>query len=338
MKLRTRRGAIKLASLAMAGALVTSGCGLSSGSAIPLQVEPGSIRPVPELEGVTLTVGSKAFTEQLVLGYIAEFALDAAGANVRDLTNIVGSSSARHALKSDQIDLLWEYIGTSWVSYNGQTEVIPDAERAYQAVKKMDLERHDVAWTALAYGVDNTYAFAVNQENAEKYGVETVSDMAEVVRENPGEASFCLDTEFANRNDGMPGVEKAYGFKADPSKIRILMEGPIYQATASGTCVFGEVFTTDGRIKALDLKVLEDDRQFFPRYNAGINTRAEILERYPQIAEVFEPVSAALNNEELKELNAQVDVEGRDPADVARDWMVEKGFVTLPDSPQNQSG
>lgn len=90
------------------------------------------------------------------------------------------------------------------------------------------------------------------------------------------------------------------------------------------------MFTTDGRIRSLNLKVLDDDRLFFPRYNLGVTLRADMLRQYPQITDVLAPVSAQLNNVELMKLNAQVDVEGRDPADVARDWMVEKGFVTLP--------
>ncbi|MER7079233.1 osmoprotectant transport system substrate-binding protein [Saccharopolyspora kobensis] len=330
MKLRTsRRGALKLASLAMTGVLL-SGCGLSSGSSVPLAVEPGSIQPVPELEGVTITVGSKNFTEQVVLGYIAQFALSAGGAEVRDLSNIVGSSTARNALQSGQIDILWDYTGTSWISYNGNNDPIPDARAQYEAVAKQDLERNGVAWTAIDYNVDNTYAFAVNQDAARRLGVEKLSDIPRVVAERPDEATFCVDTEFANRNDGFPGVQQEYGFTADKSKVKTLTEGSIYQATANGTCTFGEVFTTDGRIKALDLKVLDDDKLFFPRYNIGVTTRDELLERYPQITAIFEPVSAVLTNEELVRLNAQVDVDGRDPADVARDWMAEKGFVKIP--------
>ncbi|GAA0508381.1 glycine/betaine ABC transporter substrate-binding protein [Saccharopolyspora subtropica] len=332
MNLRTsRRGALKLASVAMAGVLL-SGCGLSSGGSIPLAVEPGSIQRIPELEGVTITVGSKNFTEQIVLGYIAQFALSAAGADVRDLSAIVGSSTARHALENDEIDILWEYTGTSWISYNGNPDPIPDARAQFEAVRQQDLQRHGIAWTAIDYNVDNTYAFAVNQDAARRLGVTKLSDIPRIVAEHPEDATFCVDTEFANRNDGFPGVQQEYGFTVDQSKIKVLTEGSIYQATADGTCTFGEVFTTDGRIQALNLKVLADDRSFFPRYNIGITTRAELLARYPQLTSVFEPVSAKLTNEELLRLNAQVDVAGRDPAEVARDWMVEQGLVTLPGS------
>ncbi|WP_406688323.1 glycine betaine ABC transporter substrate-binding protein [Saccharopolyspora sp. ID03-671] len=328
MKLRTR-SALKAASLAAAG-LMLAGCGLSSGSSVPLAVEPGIIQPVPELEGQTITVGSKNFTEQLILGYLGEFALSAAGADVRDLSSIQGSSTARKALTSDQIDVLFDYTGTSWISYNGNNDPIPDARAQFEAVREQDLERNGVAWTAVNYQVDNTYAFAVNQDAAQRLGVQNLSDIQQVVAEHPEDATFCVDTEFASRNDGLPGVEETYGFKTNPGNVKVLTEGAIYQATADGTCTFGEVFTTDGRIPALNLKVLADDKQFFPRYNVGVTLRDEMLKRYPQLTQVFQPIAEKLTNEELMKLNAQVDVDGRDPADVARDWMAEKGLIKIP--------
>ncbi|KEI45660.1 glycine/betaine ABC transporter substrate-binding protein [Saccharopolyspora rectivirgula] len=317
---------------AAAAGTVLSGCGLSSGSSVPLRVSPGSIQPVPELEGVTITVGSKDFTEQILLGYLAQFALAAAGAEVRDLSNIIGSSSARNALANGQIDVLWEYTGSSWISYNGNTDPIPDPKAQYEAVREQDLQRHGIAWTAINFNVDNTYAFAVNQQNEEQLGVSKLSDIRRVIAERPELATFCVDSEFASRNDGMPGVEQTYGFKADPAKVKTLSSGSIYQATANGTCTFGEVFTTDGRIEALNLTVLEDDKLFFPRYNLGVTVRAETLERYPQIGDVLQQVSSRLDNAELMKLNARVDVYGEDPADAARAWMVEQGLVRMPES------
>ncbi|GAA4856490.1 glycine betaine ABC transporter substrate-binding protein [Saccharopolyspora rosea] len=329
MTARTTRRALGLVSTVLVGVL-TAGCGLSSGSAVPLPVAPGSIKPVPELEGATFTVGSKDFTEQIILGYLAEFALSAAGADVRDLSNITGSSSARNALQSGQTDVMMEYTGSSWISYNGNSTPIPDAHQQYEAVRKQDLERNGIAWTGVSYGSDNTYAFALNQDAARRLGITKLSDIPKVIAEHPDQATFCVETEFATRNDGLPGVEKTYGFQPDPSKVKTLSTGSIYQATANGTCTFGEVFTTDGRIESLHLKVLDDDRKFFPRYNIGATTRDELLKRYPQLAQVFQPVLDRLNNQELMKLNAQVDVYGRDPADVARDWMAQQGFVTIP--------
>ncbi|GAB2740092.1 glycine betaine ABC transporter substrate-binding protein [Salinifilum aidingensis] len=324
-----RRGLLRLAGAAAAGAAL-AGCGLSSGSALPLPVRPGRIRPVPELEGVTFTVGSKDYTEQVVLAYLAEFALSAAGARVRDLSNITGSSSARNALVGGQIDLMWEYTGVAWVNYNGNTEPIADPQEQYRAVRRQDRLRNDIAWTSPAFAVDNTYGFAVSAEAQRRLDVHELSDLPRIVRERPEEATFCVETEFASRNDGFPGVQRAYGFRADPQRVRTLYTGSIYQATANGTCTFGEVFTTDGRIRAMDLRVLVDDRSFFPRYNLAMTMRVPTFERYPQLSGLFGRISELLSNDELMRLNARVDVDGRDPADVAREWLAAKGLVRIP--------
>jgi osmoprotectant transport system substrate-binding protein len=177
--------------------------------------------------------------------------------------------------------------------------------------------------------MDNTYALAMNQQTAQETGVKTLSDYAALVQRDPAAAAACVETEFNSRQDGFPGMAAAYGFDANAVNRQILQTGIIYQATADGSqCKFGEVFTTDGRIKGLDLVVLEDDKLFFPRYNATVNLRQEIADRYPEIAEITAPVSAALTIDAITELNKQVDVDGREPAEVARDWMVQQGFVT----------
>jgi len=317
--------------LVVALALPLAACGLGSGGSVPLAVGPGSIQPVPGLEGVQLTVGSKDFTEQIILGYIAEFALQAAGAAVRDLTNIQGSNSARAALTSKQIDLQWEYTGTAWINYLGNTEPIPGTQQQYDAVKEADAA-NGITWTDLA-PLDNTYALAVNQKNAAALGVKTVSDYAALVASDPSKATTCLETEFASRPDGFPGLGQAYGFNSAAAPTQILATGAIYQATADATpCVFGEVFTTDGRVLGLDLKVLTDDKQFFPRYNAAITLRTSIAKAHPEIAEVLAPIAAKLDTATITRLNARADVDGVEQAQVARDWLVEQGFVTNPNA------
>ena len=124
--------------LALSG-VILAGCGLESGGAVPLEVGPGSIQPVPELENVKMTVGSKDFSEQIILGYIIEFAMVAAGADVRDLTNIQGSNSTRDAQLDGQIDLTYEYTGTGWINYLGNEIPLPDSQQQYEAVRDADL-------------------------------------------------------------------------------------------------------------------------------------------------------------------------------------------------------
>lgn len=191
-----------------------------------------------------------------------------------------------------------------------------------------DLARNDMVW--LEPGpMDDTYALAASTRTVERTGVRTLSDYAALVMRDPAAARTCVDTEFRARQDGFPGMATAYGFDPARANTPILQVGIIYQATADGTqCDFGEVFTTDGRIAALNLTVLTDDKQFFAHYNPSVTMKRSFFEAHPEIADVTAPVTAAITNEVITELNKQVDVDGRDPSVVARDWMVSRGFVT----------
>ncbi|HEX3004469.1 MAG TPA: glycine betaine ABC transporter substrate-binding protein, partial [Angustibacter sp.] len=143
--------------------------------------------------------------------------------------------------------------------------------------------------------------------------------------------TFCVESEFASRNDGFQPMLKKYGIplgqQVKRSQVRTLDTGAIYAATDRGDCTFGEVFTTDGRIKALDLTVLKDDKQFFPKYNVAVVVRQPVLDDYPQLRDLFAPVSAKLTDDTLIALNAKVDVDGQQPVDVALDWLRSEHFV-----------
>ena len=309
-------------------ALTMTACGLGSGGTVPFMVGSGSIKPNKALEGVKITVGSKEYTEQVIMGYILEYTLAAAGADVRDLTGIVGSRSTREAQLRGQVDVAYEFTGNAWINYLGHEKPIPDSREQYEAVRDEDLQRNGMVW--LPPGpMDDTYALAASRKVVERTGVRTLSQYADLVRTNPAAARTCVDTEFRARQDGYPGMAAAYGFDPARAQTPILQVGIIYQATADGNqCDFGEVFTTDGRIAALDLVVLEDDKQFFAHYNPSVTMKRGFFDAHPEIAEVTAPVTAALTNDAIIEMNKQVDVEGRDPAVVARDWMVAQGFVT----------
>lgn len=313
--------------------LLATGCGLNAAYRLPFDVAPGSIRPVPELKGVPIKVGSKNFTEQILLGYVAEVALAAAGADVEDLTNIQGSPSVRQALEVGDVDLYWEYTGTSWINFQQQTKPIPDEQAQYDAVKKADGERFGIAW--LDYSpVNDKYALATTKEFAEQHHLRTMSDMVALLKKDPSLGTLCVESEFISRQDGLAGAEKTYGYDFPGRDLKTFGVGAIYATLAAGrTCNFGEVFTTDGRILTLDLTVLEDDKKTFPQYNAAVTMRQEFLDRYPQLADVLNPVAAKLDNDTILELSVKIDGAGEDPAVVARDWMVKEGFVTNPAEP-----
>jgi osmoprotectant transport system substrate-binding protein len=325
MRQRIRRTALAVAVIAL-----LTGCGLKGASQFTPAAEPGAIRPLDGVDGAEVTVGSKNFTEQLILGKIAVIALQVAGFDVTDRTNIPGSVAAREGMLNGEIDMEWEYTGTAWISYLGNPKGIPDREEQWQAVKDADAE-NGLTWLPPA-PMNNTYAFAVRSEAVpELGGVATLSDVAKLPVE---QRTFCVESEFASRNDGFQPMLEAYGIPlGDPNgvprdNVRTLDTGAIYTATDQGACNFGEIFTTDGRIKALDLTVLEDDQHFFPAYNVAPVVQTELLEQYPQVEDVLAQITPKLTDEVLIELNRRVDVEGQDPADVAHDWMVSEGLVS----------
>ncbi|MGC0420782.1 glycine betaine ABC transporter substrate-binding protein [Embleya sp. AB8] len=301
-------------------------CGLTSGLPLTVDAKPGSIHTEPSLSGKTLTVSSKEFSEQLVLGEIAGIALKVAGAKVIDKTNIKGSIGAREALKKGSVDLYWEYTGTAWINYLGHTTPIADPQAQWSAVATQDL-KNGIVWLPPA-PLNNTYAFAGTQPNMLKYHLQTLTDVATLAKQNPGAVTFCVENEFAARSDGLTGVLAAYGIKVPDSNIRKMQSGLIYTETAKGgTCLLGEVFTTDGRIAAMNLKVLEDNNHFFPNYNAAVTINEKTYKKYPAIREVLTPITEKLTTDVMRTLNAEVDVAGREPRDVAKDWLKQEGFI-----------
>ncbi|WP_328753255.1 glycine betaine ABC transporter substrate-binding protein [Streptomyces sp. NBC_00285] len=288
-------------------------------------VRPGSIGHGEPLKGADLTVTSKEFTEQLILGAIMGIAFEAAGADVLDRTGIQGSVGAREAVKSGDADGMYEYTGTAWITYQGNSEPIADPQAQWEAVRKEDLGT-GLTWLPKA-PLNNTYALAMNRANFKKYGTRTLSDVAALSKSDPGAVTLCVESEFANRADGLPGMEKAYGMRVPAGSITQMDTGIIYTQAAKGSCTYGEVFTTDGRITSMNLAVMRDDRTFFPNYNAAPEINSKTLKRWPAITEVLDPVTRKLTNTVARKLNSKVDVDGEDPHQVALDWMKAEGFV-----------
>ncbi|MFJ8142065.1 glycine betaine ABC transporter substrate-binding protein [Streptomyces sp. NPDC096013] len=305
--------------------LVVSGCGLTSGSPMVDDVSPGTVGRGEPLKGAHLTVTSKEFTEQLILGAMMGIAFEAAGADVLDRTGIQGSIGAREAVKSGDADGMYEYTGTAWITYLGNSKPITDPMKQWQAVRDADL-KNGLTWLPPS-ALNNTYALAMNQANFKKYGTKTLSEVAALAKKNPGAVTLCVESEFANRADGLPGMEKAYGMNLPAKNITQMDTGIIYTQVKKGSCTYGEVFTTDGRIKSMNLAVMADDKKFFPNYNAAPEINTKALKKWPAIAKVLDPVTKKLNNTVARTLNAKVDVDGEDPHQVALDWMKAEGLV-----------
>ena len=281
------------------------------------------------LDGAEITVGSKDFDEQLILGNISKLALEDAGATVIDQINLGGTEAARAALVSGEIDHYWEYNGTAWISFFQNTDPIPDRVEQYEAVAEQDLENEGLHWLQPA-NFNNTYGIAYPASAAEDLGnPETLSDLGPIIEENPDMATLCVESEFPARDDGLPGMEETYGYEFPDDNVTTLDTGVVYTATADrDPCNFGEVFTTDGRIAALDLVVLEDDENFFPLYNPSPVFIDEVYSQYGEaLEELYAPISEALTQEAMTEMNAQVSAEGQRPEQVAQEFLESNGLL-----------
>ncbi|MET7523020.1 glycine betaine ABC transporter substrate-binding protein [Streptomyces sp. 900116325] len=289
-------------------------------------VVPGSVGQGRPLQGASLTVTSKNFSENIILGQMIGLVFKAAGAEVLDRTNLPGSISAREAIIKGDADAMYEYTGTAWITYLGHAKPITDPLKQWEAVRDED-RKNGVTWLPQST-LNNTYALAISKKNNAKYHLRTLSDVAALAKRNPSAVTICVENEFASRDDGLPGMEKAYGMSIPPGNIKKMDAGIIYtQVSKSNSCLLGEVYTTDGRIKAMDLDVLEDDKHFFPNYNAAPVIHTATFDKYPEIAGLLDPVSRRLTTEVAQELNAKVDVDGQDPHIVAKDWLVQEGFI-----------
>ena len=280
-----------------------------------------------------IVVGGLNYTEHLILTSATFQLLEANGYNV-DKRDGLGTSVLRQAQENGQVDLYWEYTGNSVILFNDQPQPA-DAAETYATAKRLDAEK-GLIWLDPS-DTNNTYALAVREEvyneDSDQYDedlaqMENLSDIGQLIEENPDKATVCVDSEFAVRNDGLPGMEEAYGYQFPDDNVSRFQEGVIYERADQGDpCNFGEVFTSDGRIEALDLRVLEDDQGFFPLYNPTINVREEVYQENKQLSDLFEPISKKITLETMQKLNARVDVDGEEPEAVAEDWLKQEGFI-----------
>lgn len=269
-----------------------------------------------------IRIGARVFTEQTVLAEITAQHLRANGFEVRVTTGL-GSNIARQAQETGQLDLMWEYTGVSLVSYNHIDERMPDAAATYARVKELDAKKGLVWLTPSKFS--NTYALGLPQAVAEAYPqINSISDLNQVLRDEPDRNHLvALDTEFANRPDGLVGLRELYELPLDRRNIRQMDGGLVYTAMRNNQVFAGLVYTTDGRLSAFDLKLLEDDKHYFPDYTAAPVLRQVVLDAHPQLATLLKPLAEQLDDETMRQLNAKVDVEHQSPTVVAAAFLRE---------------
>jgi len=270
-------------------------------------------------EKPVIRIGARVFTEQTLLAEITAQYLRTKGYDAQ-ITGGLGSNLARSAQESGQLDMIWEYTGTSLVSYNHVTEKL-DSQQSLARVTELDAKK-GLTWLPPSK-FSNTYALALPEKIAAQYPqIHTISDLDRALRdEAKNNPLVALDTEFANRSDGLAGMVKLYDMDLTRRNIRQMDAGLVYTALRNGQVFAGLVYTTDGRLNAFKLKLLEDDKHYFPDYTAAPVVRQEYLDAHPQLAAQLKPLADLFDDETMRRLNARVDVDHQSPSSVAADFL-----------------
>jgi len=275
-----------------------------------------------------LTLASKNFTEQRILSAITVQYLRAKGFQVEPKTNLA-TVITRNAMINKQIDMTWEYTGTSLIIFNHINKRMSPQE-TYDTVKKLDAKL-GLVWLQPA-DMNNTYAFAMQRRRAEKEQIRTMSQLVakvEQVRKTDPKHNWLLglDLEFAGRSDGLKPMQALYDMPLDRLQIRQMDPGLVYNAIRDGFVDAGLVYTTDGRVKGFDLQVLEDDKGYFPSYAVTPVVRADVLQNTPGLEAALNTLSKQFNNQVITELNAKVDIDYQTPQQVADAFLKQRGLI-----------
>lgn len=268
----------------------------------------------------TVVIGSKNYNEQLILGnMIASMIEHNTDLKVERKLNLGGTSIAFSALKSNQIDMYVDYTGTGLVSIMKQ-EAISDPDKVYNKVKDYYNKEYNISWLK-PLGFNNTFTLSVRKDTAEKYNLKTISDLAKV----SNSLTLGCTLEFSDRPDGYPGLSKLYNMKF--KNVTPVDGGLRYTALVNKKTDVIDAFSTEGLLKAFDLVVLKDDKNFFPPYYAAPIIRNETLKTHPEIEGVLNKLENQITDEEMREMNYKVDKLNADPVQVADEFLKSKGFI-----------
>jgi len=272
----------------------------------------------------TITMASKDFTEGYVLTSLVVGVLRNAGFTVNEKAGMK-TLIIRTALTSKQIDAYVEFTGTAWTTHLKKTDIIRDPGALFEAVKQADLAANGIDWVS-RIDFNDTYALAVRKADAAKF-VNTLSGLADYVKNYPSGVLFAVNPEFYERPDGFPALTKFYGMTIPSKQVKIMQAGLTYQALDNKQVDVAMVYSTDGLLRKFNLQVLTDDKSFFPIYNPALCIQKDVLAKYPEISTVLEPLTKTLTTEDITSLNYAVDVEGKAPADVANQYLKDNGLI-----------
>ena len=269
-----------------------------------------------------IVVGGKNFTEQQIMSEMTTQLLKAKGFTV-DKRAGLGTAPLRQAQEAGQIDVYWEYTGTSLITFNKVTDKL-DAAQTYAKVKELDAAK-GLVWLNPSKA-NNTYALAMRKADATSKGITSLSDLSAKIKGGLS-LKFGCNAEFYSRPDGLTPMQQTYGFEFNRENVVRMDTGLVYQALRDSQVEVGLVFATDGRIPAFDFVVLRDDKGFFPTYAMTPVIRKEILDKNPKIGEALNALSAKLDDATMAKLNATVDVDKKTIEEVATAFLKSQSLI-----------
>ncbi len=269
-----------------------------------------------------VTIGSKDFTESIVLGeMLAQLIEENTDIEVVRKLNLGGTKVNFDGLINGNLDMYVDYDGTAYGIHLKHTEPVTDPDGLFDQVNKELVDQFGIKFTA-PFGFNNTYAIAMPRDLADQNGIDSISDLAK----HNGEFVFGTTNEFLGREaDGFNPLVKTYGLEF--KDVVTMQAGLRYKAIEEGSIQVMDAYATDGNLRAFDMKILKDDKQFFPPYNGAPLVRVETLEKYPELEPLLNKLGGLLNDEAMQELNYQVAVKERSEAEVVREFLKEKGLI-----------
>ncbi|CUH94967.1 Carnitine transport binding protein OpuCC [Propionispora sp. 2/2-37] len=283
--------------------IVLAGCSLFTGS-----------------KGDRVVIAGKNFTEQDILVYMMKYMIeDRTDLTVETKPYLGGTNVVVQALERGDIDIYPEYTGTALINVLGQP-LISDPQAAYDQVKEIYEKQKNIIWLQ-PFGFNNTYTLTMRADQAENLGIHTFSDL---VAKAP-ELQLGCTQEFAEREDGYLGLQKVYGMNF--KSVNGMDPGLTYAGVRDGKVDVIDGFSTDGRIPAFNLKILKDDKHFFPPYYAAPIVRRELLDKHPEVADALNLLGGRLDDKQMAILNAKVDLDKQDAKEVAKNWLKEQGLI-----------
>ncbi|MDD9150810.1 glycine betaine ABC transporter substrate-binding protein [Sporolactobacillus sp. CQH2019] len=268
----------------------------------------------------TITIGSKNFTESLILGEMYADALENAGYKVNRKLNLGGTLVAHEALVKGDIDMYPEYTGTGLLDILKHSKVT-DAGQVYQDVSQAYKKKWNLIWLQPTHANDSQ-GLAVSKTISDKYNIHTFSDLAKAAPD----INFAATPEFNDRPDGLKGLQQAYGgfrFKTD----KLYDYGLKYNVLLNGKADATVAFTTDGQLTDKNLVLLTDDKHFYPPYYVCPVIRGSVVKNDPTIETIINKVSSKVDSQAMQQLNAQVDIQKKTYQQVAREFLVKQGLI-----------